>query len=61
MKKVSNIKLSKEKKQFKTDSVDVLLTKHAMHLSSTSLAEDWSNEEDDYWESFLKREIDKKN
>lgn len=34
---------------------DLDLTQHAMRLSSTALHEDWENEEDAYWESFLDR------
>ena len=29
------------------------LTKHAMRLSNSSLAEDWNDESDDHWSSFL--------
>ena len=29
------------------------LTQHAMNLSAASLAEDWDDESDEHWESFL--------
>ena len=29
------------------------LTQHAMRLSESSLAEDWNEESDEHWESFL--------
>jgi hypothetical protein len=29
------------------------LTKHAMNLAQTSLAEDWDDESNEHWESFL--------
>ncbi len=29
------------------------LTQHAMNLTQESLSEDWNNEDDDHWSSFL--------
>ncbi|MDN3725521.1 hypothetical protein QRD02_14140 [Aequorivita sp. SDUM287046] len=29
------------------------LTQHAMNLAQSSLAEDWNDESDEHWESFL--------
>ena len=29
------------------------LTQHAMNLAQTSLSEDWNDESDEHWESFL--------
>ncbi len=32
---------------------DEILTNHAMNLAQASLAEDWNDESDEHWESFL--------
>lgn len=35
------------------DESDKALTRNAMNLSESSLAEDWKDEDDDYWKSLL--------
>ena len=39
--------------QISEKETSVELTQHAMSLANSSLAEDWNDENDEHWESFL--------
>ena len=44
---------SNSQNQHLEEEISSELTQHAMRLSESSLAEDWNEESDEHWESFL--------
>jgi len=55
--KANRNRLAESIEQIEVDKVEIndsaALTQHAMNLAQTSLAEDWDEENDEHWESFL--------
>ena len=45
--------LSNSQTQHLQEEISSELAQHAMRLSQSSLAEDWNEESDEHWESFL--------